>query len=156
MTGSGLFDFVITLIVLIAAGVMFFLVIDRAAPDSTMNRVAKIAVGVVFAVLILLMIKGLLFGGAGAAALSAGSLIGFAIGIIIILVVLYILDIAIGFIASLIGEQLAQIVKVVVFAIILIALLVLVDKTMMGGKVTGAAGIDLGPTPQIMKQERGR
>lgn len=153
MTGSGLFDFIITLIVLFAAGTMFFLVIDRAAPDATMNKVAKIAVGVVFAVIILLAIKGLLFGGA-VAALSAGGLITFAIGIIILLVVLYLLDAAIGFIASLVGETIAGIIKVVVFAIILIALLVLVDKTMMGGKMTGMAGIDLGPTPSIMKQER--
>lgn len=151
MTGSGLFDFLITLIVLIATGTMFFLVIDRAAPDATMNKVAKIAVGVVFAVVILLAIKGLLFGG-GAMALSAGGLITFAIGIIIILVVLYLLDTAIGFIATLVGATIANIIKVVVFAIILIALLVLVDKTMMGGRNTTAIG--LGHTPSIMTPER--
>lgn len=153
MTGSGLFDFLITLIVLIATGVMFFLVIDRAAPDATMNKVAKIAVGVVFTVVILLAIKSLLFGG-GAAALSAGGLITFAIGIIIILVLLYLLDVAIGFIADFIGATLAGIIKVVVFAIILIALLVLVDKTMMGGHYTSGMFGNLGNTPSIMRSER--
>lgn len=151
MTGSGLFDFVITLIVLVATGVMFFIVIDKAAPDPTMNRVAKIAVGTVFAIIILLAIKGLLFGG-GAIALSAGGLIQFAIGIIIILVVLYLLDVAMQYIAAFIVELLANVIKVVIFAAVLIALLVLVDKTMMGGRYTGALG-NL-ETPQIMKPER--
>lgn len=151
MTGSALFDFIITLIVLFATGTMFFIVIDKAAPDATMNRVAKIAVGTVFAVIILFAIKGLLFGG-GVLALSAGGIIKFAIGIIIVLVVLYLLDVAIGFIAGMVGETLAGIIKVVVFAIILIALLVLVDQTLMGGKYTGNLS-DIGGT-SIMRPER--
>ena len=152
MTGSALFDFVITLIVLFATGAMFFIVIDKAAPDATMNRVAKIAVGTVFAVIILFAIKGLLFGGA-AIALSAGGIIKFAIGIIIILVVLYLLDMAMGLIATFIGAALANVIKVIVFAIILIALLVLVDQTLMGGRYTGSLG-DLGGNPRIMTPER--
>ena len=119
---SALFGFLITLIVLCGAGAMFFLVVDRAAPDATMNRVAKIAVGVVFGVVIILAIQSVLFGGGGAAP-SVGSIISFAIGIIIILVVLYLLDILIKFIASLVGAQVAEIIRVIIFAIILIALL---------------------------------
>jgi hypothetical protein len=131
---------------------MFFLVVDKAAPDPTMNRVAKIAVGTVFAVAIILAIRDALFGGGGGA-IGLGSIIQFAIGIIVILVVLYLLDIVIGFIASMIGTQLAEIVRVVVFAIILIALLVLVDRTLMGGHITDSilGGVS---QPSIMKPER--
>jgi hypothetical protein len=118
-----------------------------------MNRVAKIAVGTVFAVVIILAIKDLLFGG-GVAALSVGGIISFAIGIIVILVVLYLLDMLISFIATLIGAPLANVVKVIVFAIILIALLVLVDKTLMGGQYTGQFLGNLGTSPSIMKPER--
>lgn len=152
MTGSALFDFVITLIVLFATGTMFFIVIDKAAPDATMNRVAKIAVGTVFAIIILIAVKGLLFGGS-VLALSAAGIIKFAIGIIVILVLLYMLDAAIGMIASWVGEPIANLIKVLIFALILIALLVLVDQTLMGGHVTGNLG-NFGESPQIMRRER--
>jgi hypothetical protein len=153
--GSALFDFIITLIVLGVAGAMFFVVIDKAAPDPSMNKVAKLGVGGVFAVILLLALKGLLFGGS-VLALSAGGLIAFAIGIIVILLVLYLLDIAIGYLAGLIGQPLANIIRVVAFALILIALLVLVDKTLMGGHFTGPMPrmTDSLSTPSIMKPER--
>lgn len=149
---GALFSFLITLIVLCGAGAMFFIVVDKAAPDATMNRVAKIAVGVVFAVVIILAIQNLLFGGGGAAP-SVGNIIGFAIGIIIILVVLYLLDMLIQFLARLVGAQVAEIIRVIIFAIILIALLILVDNTLMGARYTGSY-IHLGDTPSIMKPER--
>jgi hypothetical protein len=149
---AGLFNFLVTLIVLCAAGAMFFIVVDKASPDATMNRVAKIAVGTVFAVAIILAIRDVLFGGGGQA-ISFGGIISFAIGIIVILVVLALLDIVIGFIASMIGAQLAAIVKLIVFAIILIALLVLVDSTLMGGRYIGAYVGHMGDSPSIMKPE---
>jgi hypothetical protein len=150
---NALFSLLITLIVLCAAGYMFFLVVDKAAPDATMNKVAKIAVGTVFAVVIILAIKDALLGGGGAAA-SVGGIISFAIGIIIILVVLYLLNMFIGFLASLVGAQLAEVIRVIIFAIILIALLVLVDSTLMGGRYTGSYIGHVGETPSIMKPER--
>ena len=148
---GALFSFLITLIVVCGAAAMFFIVVDKAAPDPAMNRVAKIAVGVVFAVIIILAIQTVLSGGGAAA--SVGNIIGFAIGIIIILVVLYLLDMAIGFIASFTNAQIAEICRVIIFAIILIALLILVDNTLMGARYTGSY-IHLGDTPSIMRPER--
>lgn len=153
MTGSALFDFMITVIVLVATGVIFFTVIDKASPDPTMNKVAKVAVGTVFAVVLLIALKGLLFGG-GALALSAGGIITFAIGVIIVLLVLYFLDVGIQYLAGLIGATLANMIKVVVFAVILIALLVLVDQTMFGARYTGSYIGSGGSAPSIMKLER--
>ena len=148
---NALFGFLITLIVLCGAAAMFFIVVDKAAPDPAMNRVAKIAVGVVFAVVLILAIQNVLFG--GGAAPTVGNIIGFAIGIIVILVVLYLLDMAIGLIAGFTTPQIAEIVRVIIFAIILIALLILVDNTLMGARYTGSF-IHLGDTPSIMKPER--
>jgi hypothetical protein len=70
--------------------------------------------------------------------------------------VLYLLNIGIDYLGRLVGPQIANIVKVVAFAIILIALLVLVDKTLLGGHYTGRY-IGVGPNPpSIMAPERGR
>jgi len=152
MTGSGLIDFVITLIVICGVGALFFLTIDWMKVDETMKRVAKIAIGVVLAVVVLLAIKSVLFGGGGTA-LSAGGIIGFAIGIIVLLVVLYIVDILLGWLAANMGiaAPIIDIVRYLVFAVALIALLVLADRSFFGGRYIGSA---LGETPSIMKPER--
>src|SRR4029077_14874775 len=47
MTGSALIDFVIALIVICGTGALFFLTIDRVAPDALLNKIAKIAIGIV-------------------------------------------------------------------------------------------------------------
>jgi hypothetical protein len=153
MTGSGLIDFVITLIVICGVGALFFITIDWMKVDATMKKIAKIAIGVVLAVVILLAIKAVLFGGGGAA-LSGGGIIGFAIGIIVLLVVLYIVDVLLGWLAANmgIGAPIIDIVRYLVFAIALIALLVLADRSFFGGRYIGASlGLD---TPSIMKPEK--
>jgi hypothetical protein len=153
MTGSGLIDFVITLIVICGVGALFFITIDWMKVDPTMKKVAKIAIGVVLAVVILLAIKAVLFG-SGGAALTAGGIIGFAVGIIVLLVVLYIIDILLGWLATNMGmaAPILDIVRYLVFAIALIALLVLADRSFFGGHYIGnSLGIE---TPSIMKPER--
>jgi hypothetical protein len=153
MTGSGLMDFLITLVVICGAGGLFFVAIDRVAPDPFLNKIGKIAVGVVLLVVVLLAIKGVLFG--GGVAISAGGIIGFAIGLIIILVVLFLIDKVLDFLRDYVSAWLADIVRYVVFAIALIALLVLADRSLFASRYTGAgAGIDFGGTPSIMKPER--
>jgi hypothetical protein len=151
MTGSALIDFVITLVVLFGAGALFFVAIDRMSPDAFMNKIAKIAVGVVLTVVFLLAIRGLLFGGASAVAISGGGIIGFAIGLIVILVLLFLVDKALQFFAAYVSGVLAEIIRYVVFAVALIALLVLVDRMFFSGQYTGKMFGDL---PQIMKSEK--
>jgi hypothetical protein len=107
----------------------------------------------VLAVVILLAIKAVLFG-SGGAALTAGGIIGFAVGIIVLLVVLYIIDILLGWLATNMGmaAPILDIVRYLVFAIALIALLVLADRSFFGGHYIGnSLGIE---TPSIMKPER--
>jgi hypothetical protein len=150
MTGSALIDFVITLVVIMGTGALFFIAIDRAAPDPMMNKIGKIAIGVVIAVVVLLAVKGLLFGG-GALVLTAGGIIGFAIGVIVILVLLFLVDLVLNWLGGQISEPIVSAVKYIVFAVVLIALLVLADKTFFGGRYLGVV---LGDTPSIVKPER--
>lgn len=152
MSGSSLIDFVVTLVVLFGTGALFFVAIERMAPDAFMNKIAKIAVGVVLLVVFLAAIKGLLFG--GGVAVSGGGIIGFAIGLIVILVLLFLVDEALKFFAAYVSATLAGIIKYVVFAVALIALLVLVDRTFFGAQYTGRMLGDLGSTPQIMRPEK--
>lgn len=137
MTGSGLFDFGITIIVLIATVALFFVALDKIATDETLNKIAKIAVGVVALVIALLALKAVLFGGAGAAILNYAGLIPFAIGLVVLLVVIYIVLLAVDYFASTLGTWTA-IAKFLIAAIAVIALLVLADKTLLGGRGTQA------------------
>lgn len=142
MTGSGLFDFIISIILLLATGFVFFLVIDRIATDATFNKIAKVAVGVVLLIAFLFAIRGVLFGGGSGMHLDPHGFLYFCIGIIVILVVLYIIELVLNWIAGQMGVsgELVNIVKYVVFAIALVAMLVLADKTLLGGGFTGTFG----------------
>ena len=149
--GSGLLGFLISVILLIATGAIFFLVIDRMAPDPLLNRIGKIAVGTVLLVVFLLIISAVLFGTGGAVSMSPSGFIWFCIGVIVILVVLFIIDYVLGLIASGmgIGEGLVNVIKFVIFAVALIALLVLADKTLMGGSYTNSLPFRLDHRSQL-------
>lgn len=142
MTGSALFDFVISIILLLATGFVFFLIIDRIATDPTLNKIAKIAIGVVLLVVFLFACKAVLFGGAGALRLDPHGFLYFCIGIIVILVVLLIIEAVLNWIAASmgIGGELITMVKYVIFAIALIAMLVLADRTLLGGSYSSFLG----------------
>jgi len=154
MTGSALIDFVIALIVICGTGALFFLTIDRVAPDALLNKIAKIAIGIVLAVVILLAVKSLLFGGGGGPVVSAGGIIGFAIGVIVILVLLFLIDMVLKWLGTQMGDWLISIIRYLVFAVALIALLVLADRTLFAGHYLPSMAGTLGPQPSIIKPER--
>lgn len=151
MTGSGLMDFIISIILLLATGFIFFLVIDRIAPDPLLNKIGKIAVGIVLLIVFLLAVKAVLFGGAAAAHLAPQGFLWFCIGVIVVLVVLFIIEFVLNWVASAMGAggELVQLVKYVIFAIALIALLVVADRTLMGGSYTNA--FDFKSTGQLSR-----
>jgi hypothetical protein len=150
MTGSALIDFVIALVAICGMGAMFFIVVDRVAPDATMNRVAKIAVGVVLALIVLLAVKALLFGGGGAV-VSIGGVISFAIGVIVILVLLFLLDMVLGWLGGQMGEPVVRVIKYLVFAVALIALLLLADSSLFGGRYVGKSLGGIAAPASIMR-----
>ncbi len=140
MTGSALFDFLISIILLLAVGFIFFLVVDRIAPEPTLNKIGKIAVGVVLLVVFLFACKSVFFGGGGGLHIDPKGFLYFAIGVIVVLIALFIIQAVLDWIAAQMGmgAPIVEIIKYVIFGVALIALLVLADRTLLGGSITGS------------------
>ena len=149
--GSGLIDFIITLVAVFGTGALFFIGMERAAPDPLMKKIGQITVAVVLGIVLLLAIKGVLFG--GGASVASANIVPFAITVIVIFVLLFLLDKILQAAGSWgIPGWILEIVRYVIFAVVLIALLVMLDKTFLGGKYTSS--LDFGGSPSIMRPER--
>lgn len=130
MTGSALFDFLIALVVLGGAVMLFMYAIDGLSPTPLFTKIAKIAVGVAAVVALLVALKGVFFGGGGIA-ISPSGVIYFAIGIIVVLVVMYLAKLIVEYFAAPWSEP----ILFVIGAIALIALLYLAATALFGGPV---------------------
>lgn len=140
MTGSTLMDFLISIIGLCLVVGLIFKALDFIAPDDRFKQIARWAIGGVALIVFLLAVKAVLFGGAGAPgmAMTPGGLINFAIGLIVLLVVLYIIYMAVDFLAP---AEFVTPVKYVIGALALIAMLVLAQQVLFGGgALLGGAG----------------
>jgi hypothetical protein len=129
MTGSALMDFLIAVICLCAIVGLIFYAVNYIAADETFRKIARLAVGVVALVAFLVAVKGVLFGGGGALAITPVNMIEFAIGLIVIMVVVFIIYYAIDFFKTPFSVP----AKYVVGAIALIALLIIAEKALFGG-----------------------
>jgi hypothetical protein len=138
MSGSGLVQFLVNIIALLAAGGIFFISIDKVAPDAFFAKVAKIAIGALLLIALIITIAAV-FGLAGAGvAVSPLGIIWFAIAVIVAVVVLYVINLIVDWIVSNMGgAPLAPIVKYVLGAIVLIALLIAAANLLFGYKVGG-------------------
>ena len=143
MTGSALFDFLIALVVLGGAVALFMAAIDGISPNALFTKIAKIAIGIAALVALLVAIKGVFFGGGGAMTVSPLGIIYFAIGIIVVLVVMYLVK---RFIVLICPLPWSEPILFVIGAIALIALLGLAASTMFGG------GPVLGGGPYIQQR----
>lgn len=132
MTGSALMDFLIAVVGLCLVVGLFFLAIDKIAPDEFFKKVARWAVGGVALIAFLLAIKGVLFGGAGMIAVTPIGLIQFAIALLVVMVVLFLVYMVVDYIAP---DPFKVPVKYVVGAIALIALLVVAQQVLFGGGI---------------------
>ena len=151
--GSALIDFLITLIGLVFIGAIIFMAIDFISTDDRFKKIGKFAVGGILVILFLLAIKAVLFGGTAAAILSPLGMVYFAIAVIVILVVWYLinwfLDWAGGFFPPI--GQFMQVIKFVVGAVVLIAILVAAADLLLGGGAMLGSGFrhsSLEPPPQ--------
>jgi hypothetical protein len=135
MSGSGLMDFLITLVVLVGVGALIFTAIEFISTDERFKKIAKIAVGVVLVALFLFAVKAVLFGGGGGPAPSIAGLIAFAVGVIVVLVVWYVitifLNVVMGWMPSL--APFKEMILFVVGAIILIVILLMAASMLLGG-----------------------
>src|SRR5712671_79540 len=139
MTGSALVDFLIAVVGLCIIVYLIFLAIDFLSPDDRFRMFGRYAVGGAALLIFLFAIKGVLFGGGSGAgvAVTPIGIIEFAIGLIVVMVVIYIIYIVIDRLAP---PDLAVPVKYVIGAIALIAILVLAERVLLGGGGIGLVG----------------
>jgi hypothetical protein len=134
MTGSGLMDFLIAIVGLCLIVGLIFIALDKIAPDEQFKRIGRYAVGGVALIMFLLAIKGVLFGGGGALGVTPVGLIEFAIGLVVLMVVLFLIYYAVDFLAP---GNFTMPIKYVIGALALIALLVLAEQALTGGGLMG-------------------
>ncbi len=142
MTGSGLFDFLIAIVELVIVGAIIFAGLDFVVTDERFKKIARLAIGGVLVIAFLFAVKAVLFGGGGAFTISPVGILYFAIGVIVLLVVWYLINMALDWAAAVfppIGPFLVAI-KFVVSAIMLIVLLLLAADLMFGAGIMLQSG----------------
>src|SRR5262245_6144768 len=136
MTGAGLLDFLIFLIVLAGVIWIFFLVIPKVSPDPLFTTIAQVAVGIGALVAFVIAIAGVLgFGGGLHVNISALALITFAAAVIVGRLVLYVLNLFLDWLAGQ-APPIAPFVgaiKYIVGGLVLIALMVIAGQALFGG-----------------------
>jgi uncharacterized membrane protein len=147
-TGSGLIDFLISVVGLIGIFYMIYVALDGIVPDERMKQIARIALGIAGTILALLMIKAVLFGGAGGPTVTPGAVIEFAVAIIVIYVVFYILNMVIDWIAM---PALAPALHYLLAALVLIAMLLAAEQALFGG---GLGVLTSGRFPGLQQHNR--
>ena len=152
MSGSGLVQFVINLIALLASGAIFFLSIDKIAPDAFFARVAKIAIGALLLIAVIAIIAGVFGLGGGAVAIAPYGIVYFAVAVIVAVVVLYILNVVIDWIGvNMGGGPWMAIIKYIIGAIVLIGLLLAAANFLFGYKIGGSMPQMKAEIPVIMQ-----
>lgn len=130
MTGNALMDFLIAIVGLCLIAYLLVLAVDRFAPDAFFAKVAKVVVGGLALIMLLVALKAVFFGGGGAISVSPNGVIAFAIGLLVVALVLYLVYLAIDY---LVAEEWQNTLKYIIGAIALIALLVLAQQVLFGG-----------------------
>ena len=129
---GGLVQFVVNLIAVLAAGAIFMLSIDKVAPDAFFAKIAKIAVGAMLLIVLVITVAAV-FGLAAGPAISTYGIIYFAIAVIIAVAVLYLINLVIDWIATQMGAGPWVVpVKYVLGVIVLVGLLVAAANMLFG------------------------
>jgi hypothetical protein len=132
---SGLVQFLVNVVALLAAGGIFFLAIDRVSPDDFFARIAKIAVGALLIIALIFTVAAV-FGISGGVAVSPLGVVWFAVAVIVAIVVLYVINLVLDFVATQMGGAgWVAPVKYILGAIVLIGLLIAAANLMFGYKV---------------------
>jgi hypothetical protein len=137
VSGSGLVQFLINIIALLAAGAIFFVSIDKVAPDPFFAKVSKIAIGALLLIALVVTIAAV-FGLAGGVTVSPAGIVWFAVAVIVAVVILFIVNLIVDWIAGQMGGGPWSVpVKYVLGAIVLIGLLVAAANLLFGYRVAG-------------------
>ncbi len=135
MNLAGLLDFIINVVGLIIVVSLIFLALEQPnmAPDEVIKKIARYAVGGA-AVLAFIVYCAAVFGGVGGGGAvmhaTPASILEFAIGLIVLIVIVRIIGMVVGMFAP---ANLAAILLYIVGAIAIIVILVLAEKALFGG-----------------------
>ena len=135
MNGSGLLGFLITIVVLFAVGAIFFLTIDRVAKDAFLAKIAKIVVGCLILIGLIVAIAGVLGLGGGGVSASPQAIVVFAVAVLVLIVVLFLIDLFLGWLAANMGltPPVVQAINFVITVVALIALILVAGDALIGG-----------------------
>jgi hypothetical protein len=137
MSGAGLVQFLVNIIAILAAGGIFFISIDKVAPDPFFSKVAKIAIGALLLIALVITIAAV-FGLAGGVSVSPLGIVWFTVAVIVAVVVLYIINLVIDWIGGQMGGGPWVVpVKYVLGAIVLIGLLIAAANMLFGYRIAG-------------------
>jgi hypothetical protein len=132
MSGAGLVQFLVNIIAILAAGGIFFVSIDKVAPDPFFSKVAKIAIGALLLIALVITIAAV-FGLASGVSVSPLGIVWFAVAVIVAVVVLYIINLVIDWIGGQMGEgPWINPIKYILGAIVLIGLLIAAANLLFG------------------------
>jgi hypothetical protein len=151
---TGLIGFIISMILLLGVGAIFFITIDGIAKDAMLAKIAKIAVGCLLLIAFILSVAAALgFGGTGFNT-TPGAIITFAVGVLVLIAVLYVVDLILGWIGSNmgIGEPIVTAVRYIITVIALICLLLLAGTALVAKGGVSIPG--LGTMPNILAPEK--
>ncbi len=129
MTGAALWAFLITCVGLVLiVGLIFLAIVMIEAPEG-FKKIARLAVGGIALLVFLVAVGGALgFGGSGVITLNPMNLIEFAIGVIVVLVVVYIATRVVAYFGVLVAE-----INYVLGAVALIVILIMAGRAIFGG-----------------------
>jgi hypothetical protein len=132
MSGSGLVQFVVNIIAILAAGGIFFVSIDKVAPDAFFAKIAKIAIGALLLIALVVTVAAV-FGLAGGITVSPIGVMWFAIAVIVCIAILYVINLIIDWIATHMGggPWIAP-VKYILGVVVLVGLLVAAANMLFG------------------------
>jgi hypothetical protein len=144
MNGSSLLGFLISIIVLFAIGAIFFMTIDRVAKDPFLAKIAKIVIGCLILIAFILAIAGVLgFGGGGGLSASPQSIVIFAVGVLVLIVVLFLVDMFLNWLGPNMGMAggIVDAIRFIITVVALIALIIIAgDALLGGGSLLGGSG----------------
>jgi hypothetical protein len=138
---SGVFNFFIILVELCVIGALIFAAIDFIATDERFKKIAKIAVGGVLVVLFLFAVKAVFSGGEGGMNLTPLGFLYFAVGVILTLLVWYVIDAILGYIAASWAPFLAPalgIIRFVLAGLMLVVILLIAANVLFGASIGGS------------------
>jgi hypothetical protein len=132
MSASGLVQFLINIIAILAAGGIFFVSIDKVAPDPFFAKVGKIAIGALLLIALIVTAAAVFGLGGGGVTVSTLGVVWFAVAVIVAVVILYLANMVIDWIAREANAPWSVPAKYVLGAIVLIGLLVAAANLLFG------------------------